>query len=673
MAEWRERGYVPDSDDDQSGDDERDDFLEQIEPDKQDGERDETRTVDAVAADSDGLPQQVLSSPQLTSTNPPQTQPEATGTDGGVQSFPQHGAHSKPSPTPTLPELSTAAKLEAQLSQGLQTCRDVLSGRPATPVLSDLDSPLSSLPSSPDGSMLGGAAPFSSLGPRTSRPTSPAALVDEPIPASTMQAALAGRSFRPRALMQLHPYTIEYAKYHKDWQARGLPPIRPVPGHPNPQARQEAETQATDGFQSSQTRLSSSRPSSPMSDALVVDDEESQSPVQPIRFTQHPRDTAVDDELPDLADILRGTTSVSHASLVKKRKRKDDSRKYPRQKKLPRLNFLADEAKDLEIERQRSSVYDMPPSPPRSARLSSSLPPSEDDQSLHAATPRPLPTPVLSSDRRITERSIVELSSSLASETDSDQGFSSSDPGVHDRESQGQLQVSRKIKGVLPASWVKLDAQRRKHPTAPRQRTTSPEKGGFQKGLAKPAVLSGRSSNDGGRRSWPLDFGSEEESSESSSEKTEARGSVARQTLPAVRSMDGDDFFMDDVVEEDLVDAMVPTVSRASRRGSKPGKRRQQRLDNSWIIDDQHKSRNPLNVEQAPSRNRRPRVRHESGRKRRKTRRETHQPSVLDAPGFTVDEDGPCTSIPEGSCQSPSLEARSGSTTTNPEVLPAEY
>ena len=360
MAEWRERGYVPDSDDDQSGDDEREDFLEQTEPEKQAGKHDETKTIDAVAADSNRFTQQLLGSPQLTSTNPPQAQPEGTGTDGGLRSSPQHVAHSKPSPTPTIPELSTAAKLEAQLSQGLQTCRDVLSGRPATPVLSDLDSPLSSLPSSPDGFRLDVPGPFSSLGPQISRPTSPAALVDEPIPASTMQAALARRSFRPRALMQLHPYTIEYAKYHKDWQARGLPPIRPVPGHPNPQPRQEVETQATDGFQSSQARLSSSRPSSPMSDALVVDDEESQSPVQPIRFTQHPRDSALDDELPDLADILRGTAAVSRSSLDKKRKRQDDPRKYTRQKKLPRLNLLADEAKDLETERQRSSVYDMP-------------------------------------------------------------------------------------------------------------------------------------------------------------------------------------------------------------------------------------------------------------------------------------------------------------------------
>ena len=639
MAEWRERGYVPDSDDEES-DEEGRGHLESNKGERHEGESNWKPTN--VASNGLGAPsQQQFNDYQPTSTNPPLGQLESTFTNSDPAT-PQDGAVQGASASQQSSEPSTADKLEAQLIRGLQTCRDVLSSRPGTPALSDLDSPLSSLPSSPGGSASGIEAQRSVQNGRGSRSHSPGAEVEaQTAPSPTMQAAMTGRSFRPRALMQLHPYTIEYAKYHKDWKARGLPPIRTTNAQSDPQAHRQDETQDTDAFQSSQNAEFSSRPSSPVTGAIVVQDEESQNLVQPIRSTQVVEDMGSDDELPDLTEILKARGQRSAAVVSRKRKAREDLQSSTRHKKLPRLDLVADEARDRAMDRELGSRFDMPPSPPRSTRVSPSPSPlfAEDHLDLPLATPRPLPTPVLSSDRQVTKRTTVEVSSSSEQEMDSSRsGAFSSDSEASGAETQGIVQMRKRIKGVLPASWLRLDAQQQKQPSAPRHHTASPEKGGPSKGLAK-HMLTGRSLHDQDREIWPDDFGSDGESTDSASDDRMVEAHRSQQPFRIPLDLDDDGLLMDDVIEEDEIDAMMPSGHRASRTVQGPRKKRQRRLDDGWVVDEQSVPRRTSKPGHSRKHSKVLGTFHKSGNKRRKTKQNQRQLTVLDAPGFTMDRE----------------------------------
>ena len=637
MAEWRERGYVPDSDDEGSDEEERADYSGKHDEEgrHENSDAELTRESDVDTAE----PVTLLADASLPLTSSPLLDPKPAPSDTSRSATDlQHpAAQDQPEPASQLSsEFSTAEKLEAQLASGLQTCRDVLKSRSLTPVLSDLDSPLSSLPSSPE--VVASDAEARRALASQSRNNSPSPVPEarqQAIPPSTLHAALTGRSFRPRALMQLHPYTVEYAKYQNDWKARGLPPIRPV----DPQLRRQDETQGTTTFNSSQDVASSSRPSSPLTDAMTGDEDEFHSARRPLTPLQLQQAVALDDDLPDLADILKGDARASSTDVARKRKARADQRNKTYPKQLRRFNPLTDEAQVCATEREQGLMFDLPPSPPRSARVfPSSLTTSEDDQlDLNMTTPRPLPTPVLSSDGQISKRDIVEVSSSSTSEIESGSGFSSSsDNEAGGDESQGLMQIRRKIKGVLPASWLRLDAQHQKQPAAHRQYTVSPEKSGPSKGLARHVVVSGRSAHDEDGRLWPPDLGSDGEDSASASDDEYSR-SVTSQRFRAQSIPGDDDLFMDGVAVEDEVDAMVPAASRASRQGPRAGKKRQQRLYDGWIVQDQDTyQRNPQFGQP-----RRPctghRTYHKSGHKRRKVKEKHQQLTVLDAPGFVVE------------------------------------
>ena len=632
MAEWRQRGYVPDSDDEGSDEEERaEDSVK-----RQCGKPDEEPTSDGTLDQVETTKQLADASSPLTSGPPPDQTPFTSDNSRSPTSL-QHATAQDGFASQFAPELSSAEKLEAQLASGLQTCRDVLKSRSVTPVLSGVDSPLSSLPSSPEVAppVAEAVKAHSSHSQRDLSSHGPAAEQPE-VPPSTLYVALTGRSFRPRALMQLHPYTVEYAKYQNEWKARGLPPIRPVA----PQIRQQDEAQGTTTFDSSQNINFSSRPSSPLTDALTADEDESHGAMQPVSPPQLQQDVAPDNDLPDLADILKGNAREPCSVVAKKRKLKADPRVSTRPRKLRRFNPLTDEAQDRAMEREQGVIFDMPLSPPWSARVfSSSLTSSEDiGIDFDRATPRPLPTPVLSSDRQITKRDIVEVLSSSTPETESGSGLSSSsDNDAGGDESQGVMQMRRKIKGVLPASWLRLDAQHRKQPAAHRQYTASPEKGEQSKGLAKHVVLSGRSVKDEDGRLWPPDLSSDGDDTDPASGDLDP-SPPAMDRQHRIRSARTDDVSsLDGVTVEDEVDAMVPAKSRASRRRQWPKIERQQRLDDGWIVDDQAVPGIPRHAGQVRQQNAASRFYHKSGNKRRKSSTQ-HQLSVLDAPGFFVDE-----------------------------------
>ncbi len=636
MAEWRERGYVPDSDDEGSDEEARADHCGLDDENPQDEKNIELLATEALN-DPVRPSHQLSDHAQSHPTSTPVSQTATISNTSKALETSRDDTTRGGSQRQELPEPSTAQKLEAQLASGLRTCSDILNSRPITPVLSDLDSPLSSLPSSPEAPDFVVEAERDLSNQLKSHSSFPVGALEQlAIPASTLHPGLIGRSFRPRALMQLHPYTIEYAKYQKDWTARGLPPIRSA----DPKARREDEMQATATFGSSQNLASLSGPSSPTTDAMSLNEDESQSAMPPSRHVQHQRDLALDDELPDLADILRSDAKKFSTAVVRKRKARRREERNHRPKTLPRLDLLTDKAQDLLTDSQRGAVFDLPPSPPRSAHLSPSMQPSSggDYAGLQVATPGPLPTPVLSSDRQVTVRDMIEVSSSSEPETESGDNVSSpSNARASGDESQGLMQMKRKIKGVLPASWLRLDAQHQRHPSAHRQHSTSPVKRGPNKGLAKHVVMSGRSGHDEDGKVWPADISSDEGATESASDDPEFSRPVASQQFRIQSALCDDEALMDGVIIQDEIDAMVPAASRASRRGSRPRKKRQQRLEGDWLVDDQNKLERKQQPGQLGRSNTSHRTYHISGHKRRKVKEKQQQFSVLDAPCFTVD------------------------------------
>jgi hypothetical protein len=642
MAEWRARGYVPDSDDEDSDGEPGDNlttsthqqallrqpnFFEHRQPDD-----DSSHALEDPDSEDDPNPADVPSSPSQVSSVKRSASIVAEHLD-----FDALGANAELS----LPdkESSTAEKLEGDLSQGLKTCREVLS--PTNSPILDIDSPLSSLPSSP-------ATPTHELAKtlvnaRADGQSEEAVDVGPARRVAAPPLVPAGRSLRPRALMQLHPFTIEFAKHQKDWNARGMRPVRLSNATGNSEARPVEETQSSDALRSSQNDESSQPHSSLPADPLVFEEDESQSP-QP-RTRSIPRSPGLDDELPDLADIFSGRAlSPSKPMASTKRCRPDSSKGSVHRKRLKLLDLPFDLTHDNDRSPSRDNTFDFPLSPPRSISASSSADPRlELSIGRHQdITPKTMPTPILSSEHQVAGKVVVEVSSS-SEESDQESGSSTDSPSEAEAEDSGGLfQIRKRIKGVLPASWVKLDARQQQRPTIHRS-STSPEKshGDIGKGLAKHIASFGMPPSGSLERLWPLDFGSAEEDSDAS---VVVDGSVRGSHRATPGQPDADEMVLegDEVEVEDEVDAMLPVATRAPYKQSKPFKKRQRRLDDSWIVDD-----HPRSVSTAQRSTKRRAINHANPRDKKRSKSElvrkksrARQLTVLDAPGFTCEEEG---------------------------------
>ena len=426
---------------------------------------------------------------------------------------------------------STAELLQQQLRAGLETCSQIL--RPTSPAadLSDTDSPLSSPPSSPealDSAVLTTRTIEHDRHPETAHPGP--------------RFFAPARTFRPRTSIQNNPYTLEYAKYQQQCRQRGLAPIRPENFRPG---QTHEETQVSDAQASSQ-RASSSPAQLSAVEERVSDEEESQSPVRAARSSGHFRATSDEEELPDISDILRGAVPLTHDRRnthgPRKKRGFGPNLDHRESFRMPSLSPGFDDSNDRDTE--HNSMFDLPLSPPRSDGLDifgvgkAGIP-----NTNGSFTPRPLPTPVLSSDRQPTKRSIVEVSSS--SETESERTASQRSQSPSD-ESQRYVNIRRRIKGVLPASWLRLDAKQQTKKVDPRSHT-SPTKVSPVKGIATRVT----NAAPGSTQRMII--------SDDDSDTTDPSDQQNRPSLQALQDLfdEDEDLTMYDVVEEDAVDAML--------------------------------------------------------------------------------------------------------------------
>ncbi|KAK3072416.1 hypothetical protein LTR53_006869, partial [Teratosphaeriaceae sp. CCFEE 6253] len=416
-----------------------------------------------------------------------------------------------------------------------------------------------------------------------------------------------GRTFRARQEKQLHPYAWDKTLYQQQWKQRGLKPI-----HVDTADRRAPETQdrAYSGDESDgqeQVAPCSDPPSRPSSE-LGGDATDYGLPNAAANATVDRDDSqpaASDDDFPDIEAVLRRNLhGVAHHG----RKRRKVTHVQG--------DVWSTEAATFGVEMPDIDEYSVPPSPPPtssdtarqndlpSAPLGFRTLPSGFRVPV-SRTPAPLPTPLGSSDRRPSYRASryasldsespptrsalsaitrsrlkpITIESGTESEAEGAEGPS---PEV-DVEDKRLRRVQKRIRGVLPASWLKIDLQSRQRQVSPspsrprRLSSTSPRPiAGPQKGVAqrvtRPTATPGRKvpillSDDGD-------------------------GSEHERATPAVRPLLGAGLRLgrtdlsrddadDDRMEMDSIDPMLTSTSRAPRR-PRETKQRQPRIADAF-------------------------------------------------------------------------------------------
>lgn len=278
-----------------------------------------------------------------------------------------------------------------------------------------------------------------------------------------------GRNLRRRKLAQLHPYTAELEQYRKSLKSRGLQPVHIAEPRFHRQSLSELGTDDREQASSSSSQCSSQqtdlrsprfKPRRHLPDGLQV--------FQPPSSDPHPSDS--EDELPDLNSLIRQNALSVEFSGAKRRK----LIQIPVQRHgRPNLREEDGAFSHDQILRSRTTPddFDLPISPAttdslnhnnrchRSVRPVFKLP--------HGTKPQFPPTPLPSSElARQTEINEDHNSGKNASEDDSSSTDSDQIPPVVEQnpselDTAAQDVVVRKharlIRGVLPASYAKIE------------------------------------------------------------------------------------------------------------------------------------------------------------------------------------------------------------------------
>jgi len=339
------------------------------------------------------------------------------------------------------------------------------------------------------------------------------------------QTLQGGRSFRQRNPIQLHPYAIESEKYRQSLKARGIKPLHITNTQNNEEnlAAEESEILCA-GLQDqegSQSTSGGSAACEPRSSATVINSLDSRV------HTCEEGGQDDEDGLPDFASLLRSRPEQFAAMGNKRRKL---SRTFTKKRQsitktsMPLLSGYTEAAAPVD---EDVSMHDIPASPP----LSTSSQKSGSNASIptfkvpRRMTPVALPTPLTSSEPRrrpqLQRPDSAESDDDTASAQDDDQLeiVSSVEDRLSDDEPAKEIEaVQRRIRGVLPASWLRLD---RKMQVAKPQvihrvdRDSSLESNGAQRGVAR-LITRPQKKRTNVDRNLPVVLSEDEESKENS-------------------------------------------------------------------------------------------------------------------------------------------------------------
>ncbi|KAK1815987.1 hypothetical protein LTR12_009584 [Friedmanniomyces endolithicus] len=534
----------------------------------------------------------------------------------GSDILPESGATNDPSDSP--PESEDELP---NLSQGIGGGSDK---RPQTPldkvpdIASARSSPLSELdgsPLQPDvftfgevvSTVVSGPAPH----PHQSDCDDAAAIIAQIQATDRVAAMTAGRTLRTRKEKQLHPYAWEMTLYQQQLKQRGVKPVRFATA--NRRAPETQDRLYSGGESESQEQMGGSgrspiRPS-PELGADVPFPARPDARAEGTGSSLASSASSGNDDFSDIDAVLgRNVQGITYDG--RKRRKILHAQGGSRPHKL---------TASVPVERGASAdanEYSIPPSPPSTSSDSARQQEPQVEPTRFRTLPSgfrvpigittaPLPTPQVFSEVRPAHaafdstrsrsssppvRSRISILEDVRPQPISiDSGTESEGEAAEDLSSEPDLEdrrlrrVKKRIRGVLPASWLKIDLQSRQRqappsPSRPRTLTTAspppavrPERGVAQRVIR---IASTPSRN-------VLDLASADGSQSDIEQHTHAGPPLSRPdlSLDKVLSFGGD--VDDDRMEVDWVDPMVAGTS-GPRRAINKGKRRQPRITDAF-------------------------------------------------------------------------------------------
>ncbi|KAK8133721.1 hypothetical protein PG984_005733 [Apiospora sp. TS-2023a] len=415
------------------------------------------------------------------------------------------------------------------------------------------------------------------------------------------EAIRQSRSFRPRKPIQEHPYLLESAHYSSLFKSRGIRPVRVAleeaaanegKQKDSQEEDYEEDTQSTGGGlqdTAEESQLSLQHDSLDDRDELALSSR-SPTPTGHLHFPDNQRSSQNDDdgdELPTLEDLVRRKSILGRPKTHAKRRGSPKS--STKRKQARAFVHPSPPARGRDI-------FDIPPSPPQTSPAIFPVAPtagtntSRRRQEVASITPKPssadisrdlTPVPMDRGHKPI-DLTIDDDSDSSSSQDGAQDmaGSDANDPGNAEASSSPErapdLNFRRKIRGVLPASWIRLDQQLSRAPAfKPTQRHSpeaSPERP-QRKGVAQRRIVSPKPNN----MNTPFFFDDDESDNDNNTTNTILRNN---DTVP-ISHPNGEGFsvFDDDdvgsVMEDDHIDHMLPTTKRNNTGSTqRPGKRR---------------------------------------------------------------------------------------------------
>ena len=261
------------------------------------------------------------------------------------------------------------------------------------------------------------------------------------------------RTFRKRNAIQLQPYYLEQLKYAQQMKARGLKPIRQaVP----PQAQQTTdESQGQDSFDPNMP------PSSPPQEEYLL-------PARP----EKPRNSVRQDREHNDSETPRNW----EAHMVKRRKISHSGTPPARRDRLHKPSKPRGIRDTAPKNQGGPIVYDLSSSPPHTGRLSSAS--KTPRESVGFRFPRGWTPPPGVTNPRAQEEEKSDEDEPPGPDADHDEEIQSvssdsqpsdRDQNLADAEERAIRREQRRIRGVLPASWFRLDQKANEDKAKPSQ------------------------------------------------------------------------------------------------------------------------------------------------------------------------------------------------------------
>ncbi|KAK5660872.1 hypothetical protein OQA88_12243 [Cercophora sp. LCS_1] len=605
MTNWKELGEVPDSDDEDLDDFESQEIQLPAPP------IDDVPPVDDTHAPADDVniwdvpessPPELPTARFLTKSKPPpatteQPRPSTPPRANSPEALPS--SHDKTERSRFVIELQTSANHSFPRDDASASYRVTT----PPPLSSPLSSPLSVREISPEPPEPSPRPPPPARPPQARPPQIEKAstIIDDDAEIARQTGVLLERSLRPRKPIQQHPYLLENAQYTTFMKSHGVKPIKvALPAESARKTGEEEDSQEQDYVeeetQNVSGRLTEDTPT-------MFDDDLAPSPSLPRTSppTSHrlrtssqppgadttPMSSISDDELPSLEDLLQNPANPRIRSLKRQSSQLMSSRRKRRtvlaSSSPPRLNIPP------------YDIWSLSSSP-----LNSPVQHQEASQLLGNTSPtsvRPKPTasvPISGPPSPSIRRIGGATAPTLIEEDDADdrtQSESESESGSSASESDVVKQTSKRIRGVLPASWLRLDQKTNKNII--RNARRSPEPGPVSVPVPRRGVALPKQSTQKPPTATQFPFADDDSSDEEPAREPIREPIQAPSSPPPAPSFA---IYEDDdgasVVEEDWIDRMAPGRKRRSQSpGALRGPKRQKK--NNLFGDRTAKPRQP--------------------------------------------------------------------------------